>query len=380
MTRSRGCAREWRRGDSQAINSLRGCQIVRIKRMPISRQQALDYFRSPDLIGLGFEADAVRQRLHPEGVVTYIIDRNINYTNFCTEYCTFCAFYRPLKGPRADEGYILDFEKIYEKIAETLEMGGTGVLMQGGIHPDLKIDWFESLFSGIKQRFPQIWLHCLSAAEVLAIAEYSGLDLRTTIARLRDAGLDSIPGGGAEILDDEVRFRIARLKCRTEDWVSVHRTAHHLGMRTTATMMFGVGESFDQRVNHFEVVRRLQEETGGFTAFIPWSFQPKHTALGGRGWDEATSVEYLKVLAIARLYLDNIENVQASWVTQGLKVLELGLHFGGNDVGSVMLEENVVKAAGTSNCTTEEELRRIIRDAGFKPVQRDTLYRTMFLN
>ena len=380
MTRSRGCAREWRRGDSQAINSLRGCQIVRIKRMPISRQQALDYFRSPDLIGLGFEADAVRQRLHPEGVVTYIIDRNINYTNFCTEYCTFCAFYRPLKGPRADEGYILDFEKIYEKIAETLEMGGTGVLMQGGIHPDLKIDWFESLFSGIKQRFPQIWLHCLSAAEVLAIAEYSGLDLRTTIARLRDAGLDSIPGGGAEILDDEVRFRIARLKCRTEDWVSVHRTAHHLGMRTTATMMFGVGESFDQRVNHFEVVRRLQEETGGFTAFIPWSFQSKHTALGGRGWDEATSVEYLKVLAIARLYLDNIENVQASWVTQGLKVLELGLHFGGNDVGSVMLEENVVKAAGTSNCTTEEELRRIIRDAGFKPVQRDTLYRTMFLN
>jgi len=183
------------------------------------------------------------------------------------------------------------------------------------------------------------------------------LDLRTTIARLRDAGLDSIPGGGAEILDDEVRHRIARLKCNTEDWVSVHRTAHQLGMRTTATMMFGVGETFDQRVNHFEVVRRLQEETGGFTAFIPWSFQPKHTALGGRGWDEATSVEYLKTLAISRLYLDNIENVQASWVTQGLKVLELGLHFGGNDVGSVMLEENVVKAAGTSNCTTEEELR-----------------------
>jgi cyclic dehypoxanthinyl futalosine synthase len=348
--------------------------------MPLTRQQALEHFNSPDLIGLGFEADAVRRRLHPEGVVSYIIDRNINYTNFCTEYCTFCAFYRPLKGPKADEGYILDFEKIYEKIAETQEMGGTGVLMQGGIHPDLKIDWFENLFRGIKQRFPKIWLHCLSASELLAIAEYSELDLRTTIARLRDAGLDSIPGGGAEILDDDVRKRIARLKCRTEDWVSVHRTAHQLGMRTTATMMFGVGETFDQRINHFEVVHRLQEETGGFTAFIPWSFQPKHTALGGRGWDEATSVEYLKVLAIARLYLDNIENVQASWVTQGLKVLELGLHFGGNDVGSVMLEENVVKAAGTSNCTTEEELRRIIRDAGFKPVQRDTLYRTMFLN
>jgi cyclic dehypoxanthinyl futalosine synthase len=348
--------------------------------MPLTRQQALDHFNSPDLIGLGFEADAVRRRLHPEGVVTYIIDRNINYTNFCTEYCNFCAFYRPLKGPRASEGYILDFEKIYEKIAETLEMGGTGVLMQGGIHPDLKIDWFERLFTGIKLRFPQIWLHCLSASEVLAIAEYSGLSLRDTISRLRDAGLDSIPGGGAEILDDDVRFRIARLKCRTEDWVSVHRTAHELGMRTTATMMFGVGETVEQRINHFEVVRKLQEETGGFTAFIPWSFQPGNTALGGRGWDEATSVEYLKVLAIARLYLDNIENVQASWVTQGLKVLELGLHFGGNDVGSVMLEENVVRAAGTSNCTTEEELRRIIRDAGFKPVQRDTLYRTMFLN
>ena len=354
--------------------------------MPISRQQALDYFRSPDLIGLGFEADAVRRRLHPEGVVTYIIDRNINYTNFCTEYCTFCAFYRPLPrpgkpDPRADEGYILDFETIYEKIAETLEMGGTGVLMQGGIHPDLKIDWFERLFtrhqaalsrrSGCTAcRRLKCWPSPNTPASTCA----------TTIARLRDAGLDSIPGGGAEILDDEVRHRIARLKCDTDDWVSVHRTAHQLGMRTTATMMFGVGESFDQRINHFEVVRRLQEETGGFTAFIPWSFQPKNTALGGRGWDEATSVEYLKVLAISRLYLDNIENVQASWVTQGLKVLELGLHFGGNDVGSVMLEENVVRAAGTSNCTTEEELRRIIRDAGFKPVQRDTLYRTMFLN
>ncbi len=326
------------------------------------------------------EADAVRRRLHPEGVVSYIIDRNINYTNFCTEYCTFCAFYRPLKGKMAAEGYILEFETIYEKIRETLEMGGTGVLMQGGIHPDLKIDWFERLFTGIKKRFPSIWLHCLSASEILAIAEYSEISLKDTIMRLRDAGLDSIPGGGAEILDDEVRFKIARLKCRTEDWVSVHRTAHELGMRTTATMMFGVGETMEHRVNHFEVVRKLQEETGGFTAFIPWSFQPQNTALGGRGWDEATSVEYLKTLAISRMYLDNIENVQSSWVTQGLKVLQMGLRFGGNDVGSVMLEENVVKAAGTANQTTEEELRRIIRDAGFKPVQRDTLYRTMFLN
>jgi cyclic dehypoxanthinyl futalosine synthase len=347
--------------------------------MSLTRQQALDMFRSDDLIGIGMEADAVRRNLHPEGVVTYIIDRNINYTNFCTEYCSFCAFYRPLKGKLAAEGYILDFDTIYEKIRETIELGGTGVLMQGGLHPDLKIDWFESLLRGIKERFPKVHLHCFSASEIIAIAEYSGLTIRDTIMRLRDAGLDSIPGGGAEILDDEVRHRVARLKCLTGDWLNVHRTAHELGMRTTATMMFGVGETYEQRINHFQVIYDLQQETGGFTAFIPWSFQPKNTALGGRKWDEATSVEYLKLLAISRLFLDNIENVQASWVTQGLKVLQLGLRFGGNDVGSVMLEENVVRAAGTSNCTTEEELRHIIRDAGFKPVQRDTLYRTMFL-
>jgi cyclic dehypoxanthinyl futalosine synthase len=337
-------------------------------------------FRSEDLIGIGMEADSLRRKLHPDGVVTYVIDRNINYTNFCTEYCTFCAFYRPLKGPRAKEGYILDFQTIYEKIRETVEMGGTGILMQGGLHPDLKIDWFEKLFGGIKQRFPQVHLHCLSASEVIMIAEVSGLTIRDTIARLRDAGLDSIPGGGAEILDDEVRYRIARLKCLTADWLNVHRTAHQLGMRTTATMMFGVGEKFEHRVNHFQVLYDLQEETGGFTAFIPWTFQPKNTALGGRKWDEATSVEYLKTLAISRIFLSNFPNVQSSWVTQGLKVCQLGLRFGGNDVGSVMLEENVVKAAGTSNCTTEEELRRIIRDAGFRPAQRDTLYRTFFVN
>src|SRR6478672_4789569 len=211
--------------------------------MSLTHAQALDLYRSDDLIGIGMEADAVRRKLHPEGVATYIIDRNINYTNFCTEYCTFCAFYRPLKGPAAKEGYILDFDTIFEKIRETVEVGGTGVLMQGGLHPDLKIDWFERLFSQIKQRFPMVHLHCLSASEILAIAEYSELSLRDTIMRLRDAGLDSIPGGGAEILDDDVRHRIARLKCKTQEWVDVHRTAHELGMRTTATMMFGCGES-----------------------------------------------------------------------------------------------------------------------------------------
>jgi cyclic dehypoxanthinyl futalosine synthase len=285
-----------------------------------------------------------------------------------------------LKGPAAKEGYILEFDTVYDKIRETVELGGTGVLMQGGLHPDLKIDWHEKMLSGIKQRFPKVHLHCYSASEVIAIAEYSGLSIRDTIIRLRDAGLDSIPGGGAEILDDEVRYKIARLKCLTEDWINVHRTAHQLGMRTTATMMFGVGENIENRVNHFQRLYELQEETGGFTAFIPWSFQPHNTALGGRHWDEATAVEYLRVLAISRLYLSNFLNVQSSWVTQGLKVCQMGLRFGGNDVGSVMLEENVVRAAGVTNCTTEEELRRIIRDAGFKPAQRDTLYRTYFLN
>ncbi|MGB9363941.1 MAG: CofH family radical SAM protein, partial [Candidatus Sulfotelmatobacter sp.] len=258
--------------------------------------------------------------------------------------------------------------------------GGTGVLMQGGLHPDLKIDWHEKMLSGIKQRFPQVHLHCYSASEIIAIAEYSGLRIRDTILRLRDAGLDSIPGGGAEILDDEVRYKIARLKCLTGDWINVHRTAHQIGMRTTATMMFGVGEDYKHRINHLQELYDLQEETGGFTAFIPWSFQPQNTALGGRHWDEATAVEYLKVLAISRLYLSNFLNVQSSWVTQGLKVCQMGLRFGGNDVGSVMLEENVVRAAGVNNCTTEEELRRIIRDAGFRPAQRDTLYRQCFLN
>ena len=211
--------------------------------MSLTKQQALEMFESDDLIGIGMEADAVRRKLHPEGTVTYIIDRNINYTNFCTEYCTFCAFYRPLKGPAAKEGYILDFDTIYEKIRETVELGGTGVLMQGGLHPDLKIDWHEKMLRGIKQRFPQVHLHCYSASEIIAIAEYSSLSIRDTIRRLRDAGLDSIPGGGAEILDDEVRYKIARLKCLTDDWLNVHRTAHQLGMRTTATMMFGVGEN-----------------------------------------------------------------------------------------------------------------------------------------
>jgi cyclic dehypoxanthinyl futalosine synthase len=339
-------------------------------------EEAIDLFASDDLIGIGMAADAVRRKLHPEGIVTYIIDRNINYTNFCTEYCSFCAFYRPMGHA---EGYILPKETIFDKIQETLDLGGTGVLMQGGLHADLKIEWYEDLLSSIKKRFP-IHLHCFSAPEITNIAEVSELSLRDTIVRLRDAGLDSIPGGGAEILDDAVRHRISRLKCSTAEWVDVHRTAHALGMRTTATMMFGCGETIEQRVNHLEVVRRIQEDTGGFTAFIPWSFQRENTSLGRFVKQEATASEYLKTLAISRLYLDNILNVQSSWVTQGLKTCQIGLRFGGNDVGSIMIEENVVSAAGAHNKASEEELRRIIRDAGFTPKQRDTLYRTYFLN
>lgn len=345
--------------------------------MALTNSQALEMLRSDDLLGVGMEADALRTRLHPEKVVTYIIDRNINYTNFCTEYCTFCAFYRPLGSP---EGYIQPLESIYRKIDETVALGGTGVLMQGGLHPDLKIDYYENLLSSVKRRYPQIHLHCFSAPEVLNIAEVSSLSLRDTIARLMDSGLDSIPGGGAEILDDEVRRRIARLKCTTEEWLTVHRTAHELGLRTTATMMFGCGESLEHRLKHFERVRRLQEETGGFTAFIPWMFQREHTSLGNLIKEEATAVDYLKTLAVARLYLDNILNVQASWLTPGHKICQIALRFGGNDVGSILIEENVVRAAGCTNTTNEAELRRLIADAGFRPVKRDTLYRTSFLN
>jgi len=342
----------------------------------MTRNEAIDLFRSDDLIGLGMAADQVRRKLHPDGIVSYIIDRNINYTNFCTEYCSFCAFYRPMGHA---EGYLHPKEVIFDKIQETLDLGGTGILMQGGLHPELKIEWYEDLLRSIKQRF-NIWCHCFSAPEIMNIAKVSGLSLYDTLARLKDAGLDSLPGGGAEILDDDVRRRISRLKSSVQDWIDVHRTCHALGLRTTATMMFGTGETIEQRMNHFDIVRQIQEETGGFTAFIPWSFQRENTSLGRFVKEEATAVEYLKVLALSRLYLENILNIQSSWVTPGLKTCQIGLRFGGNDVGSIMIEENVVSAAGAHHRASEEELRRLIRDAGFVPKQRDTLYRTYFLN
>jgi cyclic dehypoxanthinyl futalosine synthase len=345
--------------------------------MRLTSTQALEMLRSDDLVGVGMEGDAVRKRLHPGNVVTYQIDRNINYTNVCTEYCSFCAFYRPVGSP---EGYIQSLESIFRKIDETLVLGGTGILMQGGLHPELKIDYYEDLLRGIKRRYPQLHLHCFSAPEVLNIAELSALSLRDTIARLMDAGLDSIPGAGAEILDDEVRYRIARLKCSTEEWLEVHRTAHQFGLRTTATMMFGCGETLEHRVRHLERLRQLQDETGGFTAFIPWMFQPTNTSLGRTLKEEATAIDYLKTLAVSRVYFDNILNVQASWLTPGHKICQIALRFGGNDVGSILIEENVVSAAGCKNTTNEERLRGLIIDAGFRPIKRDTLYRNYFLN
>jgi cyclic dehypoxanthinyl futalosine synthase len=343
--------------------------------MAISQQEALDLFNSDDIIGIGMAANEVRRKKTDPRIATYQIDRNINYTNFCTEYCSFCAFYRPMGSK---EGYILPFEEICRKIDEMLELGGTGILLQGGLNPDLKLDYYENLLRSLKQKYPRVHLHCFSAPEIICIAEISALSIRDTIARLRDAGLESIPGGGAEILDDEIRARISRLKCTANEWEEVHRSAHSLGLRTTATMMFGCGENFQHRVNHFERVRRLQEETGGFTAFIPWIFAPENTPLGKKV-PEATAVDYLKTLAISRMYLDNIDHIQSSWLTPGIKICQIGLQFGADDVGSILIEENVVYAAGVRNRTNESELRRIISDAGYIPAQRDTLYRTYFL-
>ena len=317
--------------------------------MGISRNEALDCFRSDDLIGIGMEADAVRRRLHPEGVVSYAIDGRVTYTESATG---------------------AGFDQLCSQISHIVKMGGHGVMLQGEVTPALTISWFDGLFRSIKKRFPAIWLHSLSASEILSIAEHSGLTVPDTIARLRDAGLDSIPGDDADILDDEVQ-QGTRQKWTTADWLAVHRAAHKLGIQTTATMTFGCGETMEHRVNHLEAVRSLQEETNGFASFTPWSFAPKAASV--QGFEEATAVEYLKTLAISRMYLDNVQNVQSNLETQGLKVLQVGLRFGGNDVGSVMLAKG-------ANAATEEQLRQVIRDAGFKPVQRDTVYRTMFLN
>src|SRR5438552_4477397 len=333
----------------------------------LSREEGVALLRDADLLELGMLADAVRQRLHPEGIVTYIIDRNINYTNVCTAQCAFCAFYRDLPSK---EGYLLSKEQLAKKIEETLALGGNQILLQGGLHPDLGIEFYEELFRWMKSTYP-IWIHGLSPAEIKHIDRVSGLTTEETLRRLVAAGLDSIPGGGAEVLSDRVRQIIGIAKGSTGDWLDVMETAHRLGLRTTATMMFGHVETLEERIDHLLHLRDLQDRTGGFTAFIAWTFQPTNTAMAG---DELTSFQYLRTLAVARVMLDNFPNVQASWVTQGGKIGQVSLRFGANDFGSLMIEENVVSAAGAHFRLTEAEIARNIMDAGFVPKRRTMHY------
>jgi cyclic dehypoxanthinyl futalosine synthase len=333
----------------------------------LSREEGVFLLRDADLLELGMLADTVRWRLHPEPTVTYIIDRNINYTNVCSAQCAFCAFYRDLPSK---EGYVLTKAELASKIEETIALGGRQILLQGGLHPDLGIEYYEELFRWIKATYP-IWIHGLSPAEVKHIERVSSLTTEEALKRLMAAGLDSIPGGGAEVLSDRVRGIIGIAKGSTGDWLQVMETAHGLGMKTTATMMFGHVETLEERVDHLLHLRELQDRTGGFTAFIAWTFQPANTAIGG---DEVTSFQYLRTLAVARVVLDNFPNVQASWVTQGGKIGQVSLRFGANDFGSLMIEENVVSAAGAHFRLTEGEIARSIQDAGFVPKRRTMRY------
>jgi cyclic dehypoxanthinyl futalosine synthase len=335
----------------------------------LDRAEALElYVQAPTAL-LGQLAGEVRQRKHPEGIVTYIIDRNVNYTNVCVARCNFCAFYRPVGS---SEGYVLGFEEIFRKIDETIALGGGQLLLQGGHNPDLPIEWYEDLFRAVKNRYPSFRLHALSPPEVIHLTRTSRLPVPEVIERLIAAGLDSIPGGGAEILVDRVRRLLNCYgKASADEWLGVMRHAHHLGLRTTATMMYGTVETVEERLEHLFRLRDVQDDTGGFTAFITWSYQPEHTELGG---GEATGVDYLRTLAISRLVLDNFDNLQASWVTQGGKVGQLSLAYGSNDMGSVMIEENVVRAAGAAYCMDEVEIVRNIENAGFVPKRRNMHY------
>ena len=332
--------------------------------------EALALLEHGELLELGAAADEVRRRLHPTADVTFIVDRNINYTDYCVSGCRFCAFY---KEPGSGEGYLLGEDEVFRKIDETLALGGTAIMMQGGLNPDLDVCWFEKLFADIKARYP-IHIHSLSPPEIVHVARQSGITVTETLERLQAAGLDSLPGGGAEVLSDRVRSEISPHKIGAAAWIDVMREAHRLGMPTTATMMFGSLDTPAERVEHLRRIRDLQDETGGFTAFIPWTFQAGNTALE-EGHLPATGVDYLRLLAVSRLYLDNVPSVQASWVTQGLRMGQVALAFGANDMGSTMIEENVVRAAGVSHTITVEEMVGLIRAAGFTPVQRDTLYR-----
>ena len=335
----------------------------------LTRESALDLYLNCPTAELGRMADAVRREKHPDNVVTYIIDRNVNYTNVCIEKCAFCAFYRDVGS---EDGYMLSFAEIFRKIEETIALGGGQLLLQGGHNPDVPLQWYLDLFRQVKQRYPEFRLHALSPPEVIHISRLSKLPTKEVLRQLIDAGLNSVPGGGAEILVDRVRKLLhCYHKATADQWLGVMREAHQAGLRTTATMMYGTVETVEERLEHMFRLRELQDETGGFTAFIAWSYQPEHTELGGT---EATGVEYLRTLALGRLVLDNFDNLQSSWVTQGGKVGQMSLGYGANDMGSVMIEENVVRAAGAEYCMDEFEVVRNIESAGFTPMRRNMHY------
>ena len=335
----------------------------------LSSAEALELLKSDNLTALGAAANAVTRRMHPEPYRTYNIDRNINYTNVCTAVCDFCAFYR---GPKSDEGYVLDREVLMQKIEETVKLGGEQILMQGGLHPKYKLDWYEDMLREIKTRFPTVNVHGFSPPEIHHFTKLNNLSLEEVLSRLQAAGLGSLPGGGAEILVDRVRSEITRGKVMTDDWLNVMRVWHKLGGRSSATMMFGHVETLEERVEHLQRLRDLQDETGGFTAFICWTFQPDNTQMADV--QPLGAFEYLRMQAVARLFLDNIDNIQSSWVTQGLKIGQLALTYGANDMGSLMIEENVVAEAGTVHYLTLDQIRDCISELGFEPQQRNVHY------
>jgi len=361
---------------SIAADILRGLPPLGERRSRLTDAEALELLKCSDLTGLGRAADAMRRALHPQNAVTFIIDRNINYTNICASRCKFCAFWR-----EKEKGYVLSKDELASKIRETIELGGTQILLQGGLHPDMRLDFYMDMLRSIKQEF-DIHIHAFSPPEIVHFARLNRASVREVIEELRRAGLDTIPGGGAEILSRPVRERVSPHKCGADEWIEVMRQAHLLGVRTTATMMFGHVEALKDRVEHLRRIRDLQDETGGFTAFIAWTFQPGNTVLAAEmpgisplGPAVAPGgFEYLRMLAVSRLYLGNIANTQASWVTQGAKIAQVALRFGANDMGGTMIEENVVRAAGVGFRMTTEEIIHVIRTAGFAPAQRDTLY------
>lgn len=335
----------------------------------ITPDEGLKLMQCRDLAALGRAADEVTRRLHPEDYRTYNIDRNINYTNICSAVCDFCAFYR---GPKDPEGYILDREVLLQKIEETVALGGEQILLQGGMHPNLPIEWYEEMLTDIKSRFPDVNIHGFSPPELHALTKIAKLPIEEVLSRLKAAGLGSIPGGGAEILVDRVRKEITRGKVLSDDWLEVMRAWHNMGGRSTATMMFGHVETLAERVEHLERLRQLQDETGGFTAFICWTFQPENTDIAHIS--PSGAFEYLRTQAISRLYLDNFANIQASWVTQGQKIGQIALLYGANDMGSLMIEENVVAEAGTVHYLSLDQIRQSIRDLGYVPRQRNVFY------